>query len=202
MTSPLRKARSVPSMMSKILHLKKSDEVANTTIDADDSSEGEEQKGKEKKALWDPKMVLPADQTRKSTNQCETDGCDLAACCIWTSKIDPEKPWSLCLDCQANDFGGWSEKNEEFEHDIREAILEECTRVKAHIMPSGSASVGEDTTKEDANILLHQYLSLLISGTLTCYWRTYAQDDVKNAIHSTLDNDSMIWSIYSGPFET
>ena len=139
------------------------------------------------------------------SSQCHrhnTNACDLAACCIWTSKLDPETPWSSCLDCQTNDYEGWPEENEELEDDIREAILEECTRVKDHVTPSGSASAGEDTTKEDANILLHQYLSLLISGTLTCYWRTYAQDDVKNAIHSTLDNDSMIWSIYSGPFET
>jgi len=128
-------------------HKENSDEVHE-----ENGSEGEEPE-----ELWDLKMVLPVDQIRKSTNRCGTAGCDLIPCCIWSSSLDPETPWYCCLDCQANGFDGWPEKKEELpikvlKDDLREAMLDKCTRLDDPVMPdlpSGTAASGEKATTEE-----------------------------------------------------
>mmetsp|Transcript_24282 Transcript_24282/g.51509 ORF Transcript_24282/g.51509 Transcript_24282/m.51509 type:complete len:1060 (+) Transcript_24282:126-3305(+) len=126
---------------------------------SDDNSKPEE--------LWDLKMILPASQIRQPTaERCSTAGCDLVACCIWSSNLDPETPWYSCLDCQANDFGGWPEKKEEIpievlRDDLREVMIEKCTKYESPEMPNlpsgtdaargGAPATSEEgaTTKED-----------------------------------------------------
>jgi len=128
-------------------HKENSDEVHE-----ENGSEGEEPE-----ELWDLKMVLPVEQIRKSTNRCGTAGCDLIPCCIWSSSLDPETPWYCCLDCQANGFDGWPEKKEELpikvlKDDLREAMLDKCTRLDDPVMPdlpSGTAASGEKATTEE-----------------------------------------------------
>ena len=54
------------------------------------------------------RAVLPIEQINDPFGQqCDTPGCQLAACCIWTHSGDPLTPWYCCLDCQEKDFKGW-----------------------------------------------------------------------------------------------
>jgi len=139
-------------------------ETGNTENEENGSSDAEEE-GEPPEELWDLKLVLPVDQIRQASNRCDTPGCDLVACCIWSSSLDPETPWYCCLDCQANDFGGWPEKEEELpikvlKDDLREVILDKCTQLLDPIMPdlpsgnpiaaaAATASTEEVTTEED-----------------------------------------------------
>lgn len=90
-----------------------------------DNSEGEE--------LWDLRVVFePSDILRPNPIPCSTEGCNLTACCVYASRNDPETPWYTCLDCQANDFGGWPERKDlvalrELTGEHWGVILERCT---------------------------------------------------------------------------
>ena len=129
-------------------------DVPSTSSDDDDD---------EREELWDLKMVLKAAQIREpGATRCATDGCGLVGCCIWSSNLDPETPWHICLDCQANDFGGWPDDEKEIpikilDDDLREAMMDKCTNlVEPDLpdLPSGNVAVGASkdaaaTTEED-----------------------------------------------------
>jgi len=90
---------------------------------------------------------------------CATSSCGLVACCIWSSSLDPETPWYCCLDCQANDFGGWPEKKSEIplkslSDELREAVIEKCTMYAEPPMPDlpgGSKSNSSSKTSEEGS---------------------------------------------------
>lgn len=107
----------------------------------------------EKEELWDLKVVLSANQIRMAhPTLCQSDGCNLVACCIWSSNLDPETPWYSCLDCQEDHFGGWPSTDEAeggaglpikvLGDDLREAMIEKCTESDDPDMPSLPSSVG------------------------------------------------------------
>ena len=125
----------------------------NVTGDAkadNDSNEGEEE-------LWDLKVVFAAKEIAKAKPiMCSTEGCNLVACCVWASNLDPESPWYNCLDCQENDFGGWPEDQTELPLKIltdehRKIIIKRCTNQEDPIMPDLPACA-DDSKKstEDA----------------------------------------------------
>jgi len=59
-------------------------------------------------------VVLPIEQINDPFGQqCDTTGCQLAACCIWSRSRDPSTPWYCCLDCQEKDFKGWPADNKD-----------------------------------------------------------------------------------------
>jgi hypothetical protein len=94
--------------------------------------EGESEAGEEEEELWDLKVVFSArDISKTNPILCSTEDCGLVACSVWSSNLDPEKPWYTCLDCQAMDFGGWPEPNElplkVLTEEHRAVILEKCT---------------------------------------------------------------------------
>ncbi len=106
----------------------------------------------EKEELWDLKVVLSTKQLRTAhPTLCQTDGCNLVACCIWSSNLDPETPWYSCLDCQEVHFGGWPSIEESegggglpikvLSDDLREAMIEKCTESEDPDMPSLPSSV-------------------------------------------------------------
>ena len=92
--------------------------------DKEDSSTDEEQ--------WDCKIIVKIPELSKAKPQkCQTEGCDLVACCGWVSNKNPEEIWYGCLDCQADGFGGFPDAHElplkYMTEEHRKLILEECT---------------------------------------------------------------------------
>eukprot|EP00588_Corethron_pennatum_P011161 CAMPEP_0194276338 /NCGR_PEP_ID=MMETSP0169-20130528/8954_1 /TAXON_ID=218684 /ORGANISM="Corethron pennatum, Strain L29A3" /LENGTH=916 /DNA_ID=CAMNT_0039020037 /DNA_START=1200 /DNA_END=3950 /DNA_ORIENTATION=+ len=57
--------------------------------------------------------------------RCETDGCPLLACVKWSSSLGVV--WNGCLDCQADELGGWEEGFFPEWNDIK-FLLEKCSR--------------------------------------------------------------------------
>ena len=58
--------------------------------------------------FWSLRVVLPIELINDTEGQqCDTTGCQLAACCAWSGSNDPSTPWYCCLDCQEKDFKGW-----------------------------------------------------------------------------------------------
>lgn len=118
----------------------------------DNDHDKDEDDVEEKEELWDLKVVLSAEQIRMAHPvQCQTDGCELVACCIWSSTLDPETPWYSCLDCQEDHFGGWPSMEESgslpikvLGDDLREAMLEKCTDSDDPTMPDMPSSIGAE----------------------------------------------------------
>ena len=83
------------------------------------------------------RVVLPIEQINDPLGQrCDTTGCQLAACCIWTHSGDPTTPWYCCLDCQEKDFNGWPADNKDIplkvmSRALRNAMIE---RVRLHLV--------------------------------------------------------------------
>lgn len=84
---------------------------------------------------------------------CQTDGCNLVACCIWSSNLDPETPWYSCLDCQVEHFGGWPSTDEAeggggglpikvLSDELREAMMEKCTNLVEPELPNLPSVIG------------------------------------------------------------
>ena len=110
-------------------------EAASDTGGGDQQPLGEE--------LWDLKMVLPAAQINsENPTRCSGEGCNLVACTIWSSNHDPKTPWNSCLDCQEEDFGHWSMRENEsgelepdlpngvrLEGELWNAMTSKCTRL-------------------------------------------------------------------------
>jgi hypothetical protein len=96
----------------------------------------------ETEELWDLKVVLTAKQILMPRPiVCQGDNCDLVACCIWSSNLDPETPWYSCLDCQEAFFGGWPANPGELpvkvlDDEWRDAIIEKCTLEDEPAMPN------------------------------------------------------------------
>lgn len=98
-----------------------------STQDLENDEDDEEQE-----ELWDLKVVFSArDISKPNPILCSTVDCGLVACSVWSSNLDPEKPWYTCLDCQAMDFGGWPDQNElplkVLTEEHRAVILQKCT---------------------------------------------------------------------------
>ena len=98
--------------------------------------------GVEAEELWDLKVVLaPKQILMPRPILCQGDNCDLVACCIWSSNLDPETPWYSCLDCQEEFFGGWPTNPGELPIKVldvewRNAMIEKCTLVDEPAMPN------------------------------------------------------------------
>jgi hypothetical protein len=131
-------------------------EVRDNTdnIENDVPEEDVEAVDEEKEELWDLKVVLSTKQIRTThPTLCQTDGCNLVACCVWSSNLDPETPWYSCLDCQEDHFGGWPSIEESeggggglpikvLSDDLREAMIEKCTESEDPDMPSLPSNIG------------------------------------------------------------
>ena len=76
------------------------------------------------------------------------------------SILDSKKVRYCCVDCQANDYDGWHEKNEELplkvlKDDHREAVLDKCTRLDDPVMPDlPSVSESSDANYDDVDAAL------------------------------------------------
>eukprot|EP00804_Cyclotella_cryptica_P013291 CCRYP_018637-RB/>CCRYP_018637-RB protein AED:0.20 eAED:0.20 QI:289/1/1/1/1/1/6/1235/735 len=118
------------------------------TQDEDDDDDIEQE-------LWDLKVVFSAvDISKPNPILCSTDDCGLVACSVWSSNLDPEKPWYTCLDCQAADFGGWPEPNElpikVLTEEHRAFMLEKCTREENVQMPNFPSTKDKPTSDAPA----------------------------------------------------
>ena len=50
---------------------------------------------------WELKKIMSVDELQqKDPVKCCTEGCTLLAACVYFSSLDPDTPWSSCLDCQ------------------------------------------------------------------------------------------------------
>jgi len=58
---------------------------------------------------WELKTILSheAITNRNGFIKCGTDGCHLAACCLWASTASGEMLCYCCIDCQETEFRGW-----------------------------------------------------------------------------------------------
>jgi len=127
------------------------EDIADDAAGDDDahpaSTDEEEDEAEE---LWDLKVVLAAKQILMPRPIiCQGDNCDLVACCIWSSNLDPETPWYSCLDCQEEFFGGWPANPGELpvkvlDDEWRNAMIEKCTLVDEPAMPNLPSSRGRD----------------------------------------------------------
>ena len=120
----------------------------NDDDDAHPAATDEEEE--EVEELWDLKVVLNAKQILMPRPIiCQGDTCDLVACCIWSSNLDPETPWYSCLDCQEEYFGGWPANPGELPIKVlndewRNAMIEKCTLVDEPAMPNLPSSRARD----------------------------------------------------------
>lgn len=132
---------------------------ANNTkspISEEDVACEDDEDEEEKVELWDLKVVLSAKQIRMAQpTLCQSDKCNLVACCIWSSNLDPETPWYSCLDCQEEHFGGWPSTEESdgsgsgtglpikvLSDDLREAMMDKCTQLVDPVLPNLPSSIG------------------------------------------------------------
>lgn len=81
---------------------------------------------------WELKIVVNAkDLSKSKAIKCNTEDCDLVACCAWASNKEPENLWFTCLDCQVADYDGFPGKEElpikYLTEENRKLILEKCT---------------------------------------------------------------------------
>ena len=124
--------------------------ISEDHVIGEDDGDAEEQV-----ELWDLKVVLSAKQIRMAQpTLCQSDKCNLVACCIWSSNLDPETPWYSCLDCQEEHFGGWPSTEESdgsggtglpikvLSDDLREAMMDKCTQLVDPVMPNLPSSIG------------------------------------------------------------
>lgn len=86
--------------------------------------------------FWGLRAVFPIEQINDAHGQqCETTGCQLAACCIWSGSDDPTMPWYCCLDCQEKEFKGWPDNEKRdiplrvMSNELRNAMIQ---RVRHH----------------------------------------------------------------------
>ena len=121
------------------------DDGPPAAVDDGATDEAEEVEADE---LWDLKVILPAKQILMPRPKlCQGNDCNLVACSIWSSNLDPESPWYSCLDCQDEFFGGWPENPAEIpikvlDDDLRDAILDKCTAYEDPPMPNLPSRTG------------------------------------------------------------
>jgi hypothetical protein len=124
-----------------------------TAADEDENEDAVVEEEEEKEELWDLKVVLSAKQILSPHPvTCQTDNCNLVACCIWSSSLDPETPWYTCLDCQVEHFGGWPSTDEAegggglpikvLGDDLRDAMMEKCTNLVEPELPNLPSVIG------------------------------------------------------------
>ena len=131
------------------------DITEKTVLEEDKNEDVIAEEEEEKEELWDLKMVLSAKQILSPHPViCQTDGCNLVACCIWSSNLDPETPWYSCLDCQVEHFGGWPSTDEAegggggglpikvLSDELREAMMEKCTNLVEPELPNLPSVIG------------------------------------------------------------
>jgi hypothetical protein len=77
--------------------------------------------------------------THKKSALCATDGCDLAAACIYVSSLPPHEKWTTCLDCQLLDYGGWPNIDElpitSMSNKHKAALVKHCSKDPNCVMP-------------------------------------------------------------------
>jgi len=83
--------------------------------------------------FWNLRVVFPIVEINDPHGQqCETTGCQLAACCAWSGSNDPSMPWFCCLDCQEKDFKGWPAKKDiplrRMSNELRNAMIQRVRR--------------------------------------------------------------------------
>lgn len=62
--------------------------------------------------IWSMKTVYTEREiSRPDPVKCMTDGCSLLACVVWSSSLGVT--WHACMDCQADEFGGWEKGYEQ-----------------------------------------------------------------------------------------
>jgi len=111
-----------------------------TTPESDKNKDDEDDSTDEK---WDLTHIFTMEELNSDKPIiCMTEDCPLQACSTYVSSLDSsaENPWSSCIDCQENDFGGWPVLESEFpitfmteEH--REALCDKCTGRYSPKMP-------------------------------------------------------------------
>jgi len=111
-------------------HMKTSEEA----LEAFKDEAPEECKDAEKKVedesdpveIWSMKAVYTKSQiSGLKPARCEIDGCSLLACATWSSSLGVV--WNGCLDCQADELGGWEEGFFPEWNDMK-FLLEKCSR--------------------------------------------------------------------------
>lgn len=127
----LQSALIIQTVTKPDIPIEESEEVQK---DSSPSSEQEQEisSSAEGGEEWDCKIVLNVRElSQPKPRKCNTDSCDLAACCGWISNMDPNEIWFTCLDCQAKDYEGFPEVHElplkYMTEEHRKLILEKCT---------------------------------------------------------------------------
>lgn len=98
------------------------------------------------------KTILTFDQIGKV--ECVEEGCELDACCIWTSNKNPQKPWYCCLDCQEKKVGGFGDEVPPVRDDtgnLRATMIEQCHDPKKNEPYIPEFSYGDDDDAFDEN---------------------------------------------------
>ena len=82
--------------------------------------------------------IIPLERLLGSPIKCSDEACNLPACSVWTSSIDPKK-WYYCVDCQERDFDGWPPSNElpcdYLQPEHLRAIATKCSKKRKPTMP-------------------------------------------------------------------
>ena len=82
--------------------------------------------------------IIPLEKLLGSPIKCSGEACNLPACSVWTSSIDPKK-WYYCVDCQERDFDGWPPSNElpcdYLQPEHLRAIATKCSKKRKPTMP-------------------------------------------------------------------
>ena len=91
---------------------------------------------------FDLSQIVPLEKLLGNPVKCHDEGCNLPACSIYTSSIDPKK-WYYCIDCQERDFDGWPSSNDlpcdYLEPEHFQTIVTKCSKKRNPAMPRFSS---------------------------------------------------------------
>lgn len=87
---------------------------------------------------WELKKIISVESINKGV-KCNTEECQLLACCIYVSSTTGEK-WYSCIDCQEMDYGGWPPLEELpvncLEKNHMQLLVAKCSKKKRPAMPA------------------------------------------------------------------